>query len=498
MVEPDGTITVNECGSVDGKPLILNAHPNFRMFLSVDPKHGEVSRAMRNRGVEIFLMDQNWLIDGNEKCDNSEINNVQRFLTFCGIPGSQLVSSMTEAHMYAKAAGLRLGIRITLLELARWVQLFQQLLMKGNQPLWSLQLSWEHTYLPSLGEFEGINAVMEGKLRFLTDIGCSYSLSLPGGLPMPHKLRNLAWYSKEVCVKRNCMYLEYLGAEYSSYVLNKISHRSSLSNKSMDIYPLVNLVIPEVTIRNLIFPDVAGKQAAMSCNMLPEFDLARANKMLFIAANWAIEQATGNDFSLYIVWFKWYGSLLQHHCPFFTEFGAFLEKEKGHPIWKCILECWREVIAYHKIDVNVYPLQLLSLKLVDSLAGLGTLKKCQKRLSNAIDSVSLLRISYQQWDADRNFPYEENQKILLESLQSLERKVLEVIVGSQKLLQMYSNLLEYHSLISKSITSSQSESLAVACYFLKKEILKLEPRFELVCLFFLHTFICTFSLIMYV
>ncbi|XP_020093830.1 midasin isoform X2 [Ananas comosus] len=479
LVEPDGTITVNECGSVDGKPLILNAHPNFRMFLSVDPKHGEVSRAMRNRGVEIFLMDQNWLIDGNEKCDNSEINNVQRFLTFCGIPGSQLVSSMTEAHMYAKAAGLRLGIRITLLELARWVQLFQQLLMKGNQPLWSLQLSWEHTYLPSLGEFEGINAVMEGKLRFLTDIGCSYSLSLPGGLPMPHKLRNLAWYSKEVCVKRNCMYLEYLGAEYSSYVLNKISHRSSLSNKSMDIYPLVNLVIPEVTIRNLIFPDVAGKQAAMSCNMLPEFDLARANKMLFIAANWAIEQATGNDFSLYIVWFKWYGSLLQHHCPFFTEFGAFLEKEKGHPIWKCILECWREVIAYHKIDVNVYPLQLLSLKLVDSLAGLGTLKKCQKRLSNAIDSVSLLRISYQQWDADRNFPYEENQKILLESLQSLERKVLEVIVGSQKLLQMYSNLLEYHSLISKSITSSQSESLAVACYFLKKEILKLEPRFEL-------------------
>ena len=27
-----------------------------RLILTMDPKHGEISRAMRNRGVEIFLM----------------------------------------------------------------------------------------------------------------------------------------------------------------------------------------------------------------------------------------------------------------------------------------------------------------------------------------------------------------------------------------------------------------------------------------------------------
>ena len=30
-------------------------HTNFRLFLTMDPRHGELSPAMRNRGVEIFL-----------------------------------------------------------------------------------------------------------------------------------------------------------------------------------------------------------------------------------------------------------------------------------------------------------------------------------------------------------------------------------------------------------------------------------------------------------
>jgi len=34
---------------------IIKAHPNFRLFLSMDPSHGEISRAMRNRCVEFCL-----------------------------------------------------------------------------------------------------------------------------------------------------------------------------------------------------------------------------------------------------------------------------------------------------------------------------------------------------------------------------------------------------------------------------------------------------------
>eukprot|EP00976_Prorocentrum_cordatum_P082400 1184802-Prorocentrum_minimum.AAC.1 len=54
-MEPGGCLLVSECGLVDGTPRVVYPHPNFRIFLSLDPAYGEVSRAMRNRGIEIFL-----------------------------------------------------------------------------------------------------------------------------------------------------------------------------------------------------------------------------------------------------------------------------------------------------------------------------------------------------------------------------------------------------------------------------------------------------------
>jgi midasin len=34
---------------------VVTPHPNFRLFFAMDPAHGEISRAMRNRGVELFV-----------------------------------------------------------------------------------------------------------------------------------------------------------------------------------------------------------------------------------------------------------------------------------------------------------------------------------------------------------------------------------------------------------------------------------------------------------
>jgi len=51
-----GTLLVSECGMRDGEPRVITAHPGFRLFLALDPRRGDVSRAMRNRGVEVFLM----------------------------------------------------------------------------------------------------------------------------------------------------------------------------------------------------------------------------------------------------------------------------------------------------------------------------------------------------------------------------------------------------------------------------------------------------------
>jgi len=55
VLEPDGMLIINEHTEQDGAPRIIQPHPDFRIFLLVDPRYGELSRAMRNRAVELYL-----------------------------------------------------------------------------------------------------------------------------------------------------------------------------------------------------------------------------------------------------------------------------------------------------------------------------------------------------------------------------------------------------------------------------------------------------------
>ncbi|KAJ3798746.1 P-loop containing nucleoside triphosphate hydrolase protein [Lentinula aff. detonsa] len=56
LCETDGFLTLSEKGFIEGQIQMLKPHPNFRLFMTVDPQYGELSRAMRNRGVEIALI----------------------------------------------------------------------------------------------------------------------------------------------------------------------------------------------------------------------------------------------------------------------------------------------------------------------------------------------------------------------------------------------------------------------------------------------------------
>ncbi|WPH03778.1 Hypothetical protein R9X50_00666100 [Acrodontium crateriforme] len=55
LLEPDGTLIINERTEIDGAPRVLHPHSNFRIFLTIDPRYGELSRAMRNRAAELYL-----------------------------------------------------------------------------------------------------------------------------------------------------------------------------------------------------------------------------------------------------------------------------------------------------------------------------------------------------------------------------------------------------------------------------------------------------------
>jgi midasin len=57
LLEPGGVLQLDEAGGAGGSGgRVVVPHPGFRLLLAYDPKHGEVSRAMRNRGVELFLL----------------------------------------------------------------------------------------------------------------------------------------------------------------------------------------------------------------------------------------------------------------------------------------------------------------------------------------------------------------------------------------------------------------------------------------------------------
>lgn len=55
LLEFDGQLVINEHILPDGSAKILRPGRTFRLFLTVDPSQGELSRAMRNRCVEVFL-----------------------------------------------------------------------------------------------------------------------------------------------------------------------------------------------------------------------------------------------------------------------------------------------------------------------------------------------------------------------------------------------------------------------------------------------------------
>ena len=55
LFETGGWLTVSERGVLDGAIPVLRPHPDFRAFLLYDPMRGDISRAMRNRGVEIYV-----------------------------------------------------------------------------------------------------------------------------------------------------------------------------------------------------------------------------------------------------------------------------------------------------------------------------------------------------------------------------------------------------------------------------------------------------------
>ncbi|CAN1795130.1 MDN1 [Linum perenne] len=466
LVEQSGSITVNECGLVDGSPLILHPHPNFRLFLTFNPANGELSRAMRNRGVEIFMMQPYWLLDGVDGCSCAEFErkDVERYLVLSGIPGVRLVELMAKAHNYARKEALRFGLEISYLELARWVQLYQKLLASGNHNLWSLQTSWEHTYLSSLGEIAGHECHAKraylSQLLLKPDFSLQSSLYLPGGWPAPLRMLDFVLHSEEATIKQNCMYLEYLVSQFVESASSS-GDLAFLMNEQM----LYKLMFPETP--DHLCPKTGGNSTA---------DLSMIKKKVLFAASWTLEQATLMDYKLYFLRLSWLSSKVQHFTQFFSSFLQLLEKEFEHPIWQCIFKCHQELASLPGEDLTLRPIPLVSLDLPDILASDGGLNKQSRLLHNAVNLVGILRDSYLHWDAQNRYVFRDEAhcfKPIFESLQELEKEVLTIIVESafhEALRALFADLRDDHVAFWEAFTSSNVEEMLISWRWLLKDV----------------------------
>ncbi|XP_028858240.1 midasin [Denticeps clupeoides] len=96
LLEPGGSLTINERGVIDGTTPSITPHPNFRLFLAMDPIHGEISRAMRNRGVEIY-------IPGEHEGTCWDQMDVKTLLRTAGVTGDCVCDLLITVHSEIKA-----------------------------------------------------------------------------------------------------------------------------------------------------------------------------------------------------------------------------------------------------------------------------------------------------------------------------------------------------------------------------------------------------------
>uniref|UniRef100_A0A1Y1KUK8 Midasin n=3 Tax=Photinus pyralis TaxID=7054 RepID=A0A1Y1KUK8_PHOPY len=95
LLEPNGVLTIGERGMTpSGEMYEVKPHNDFRLFLTMDPKNGEISRAMRNRGIEICLL--------NENEDPSVLNelDLKSLISHCGVTNTAHLDALLNIHRF--------------------------------------------------------------------------------------------------------------------------------------------------------------------------------------------------------------------------------------------------------------------------------------------------------------------------------------------------------------------------------------------------------------
>lgn len=171
LLEPNGFLSVNEHCGPGGEPRIVRPHHDFRIFLTVDPRYGELSRAMRNRAVEINLCDAAPEI---ERCFGRVSNvesTLQRYMTCMDMPETNMESTSLSDYERAGLENLSLEDLELLPRLAN--QLEHRALPLGAQ------LQYFLDFLQSIPGSKARNAAADLYTKLSSTLGTGYASAQP-------------------------------------------------------------------------------------------------------------------------------------------------------------------------------------------------------------------------------------------------------------------------------------------------------------------------------
>ncbi|KAK8720293.1 hypothetical protein OTU49_013436 [Cherax quadricarinatus] len=161
LLEPDGVLTMSERGAVDGAVPTIVPHPNFRLFLVMNPQYGEISRAMRNRGIEICMM-RSW----------TKPQDLRAVLLQGGLTSSHLQNALVQAHQDI-AQILPVYEQPSISQMKQVASLTCQLIQTGHQPNSALRKALEHVYVWSQNnsiKHQAVSKVIDEIARWLTTL----------------------------------------------------------------------------------------------------------------------------------------------------------------------------------------------------------------------------------------------------------------------------------------------------------------------------------------
>ncbi|XP_007949614.1 midasin [Orycteropus afer afer] len=280
LLEPGGVLTVSERGMIDGAIPTITPNPNFRLFLSMDPVHGEISRAMRNRGLEIYISGGG---DGNIPDDL----DLKVLLHSLGLVGDSVCDTLLALHTETRRAVV--GSLTSVSSLIQTAILIVQYLQRGlsldrafSEACWEVYVCSQH----SPANRKLVQALLRKYVSSLqaheTWGNSILAMGLwPDSLPSVH----FATEDSHLSIVRS-------DGQILAYCLNRMSMRTSSWARSQpltlqDLEKIMQSSNPE----NLKFSAVE-----MDTSWIDEPDvLAMAVKLL-------IERATNQDWMLRVKW----------------------------------------------------------------------------------------------------------------------------------------------------------------------------------------------------